>query len=213
MARSFVLALTVLFSVFLAISAHPSLQGAEDLTGLVSSEERGLAITANVDEHESDLSRRTTSSARLTQSLKRKGVYRFLGKNGPGYGSWFATNDGKGTNGHSWCGYPYNDNSPIFAPDVSVMLSSFGGNYEKAAKAYCGLEAIVRTPQGQKMRMYIGDGFDPAWVRAKGSIDIAHGTFNKFYKPTNDKNVVINGVTWKLTGRRSKQYCFKCAGQ
>ena len=36
-----------------------------------------------------------------------------------GIGSWFYT-DADGTNGNSWCGYPYNDGMPIFAP-VSLL--------------------------------------------------------------------------------------------
>ena len=47
----------------------------------------------------------------------------FLGPQS-GIGSWFYT-DADGTNGNSWCGYPYNDGMPIFAPvSFSPILCS-----------------------------------------------------------------------------------------
>jgi hypothetical protein len=154
-------------------------------------------------------------AATVQKALRRQGITGFLKKNGGprGIGSWFKTNAGQdSTNGHSWCGYPYNDNTNGFAPDVSVMLRNFGGNYEKAAKAYCGLEAIVTTPKG-KFKMYIADGFDPRWVRTPGSIDIPKNRWAKLAGyATNDKNKVIMGITWELTGKRSKQYSFKGRG-
>lgn len=34
-----------------------------------------------------------------------------------GIGSWFQTNaESSSTNGNSWCGYPYSDDQPLFAP-------------------------------------------------------------------------------------------------
>jgi len=41
----------------------------------------------------------------------------FSGRNGPGIGSWFRTdNKNDETNGQSWCGYRYNDDMLGFAP-------------------------------------------------------------------------------------------------
>lgn len=41
------------------------------------------------------------------------------------------------------------------------MLSSFGGDYNKAATAYCGLEAKVTDPKtGNTLTGFICDGFD-----------------------------------------------------
>jgi len=154
-------------------------------------------------------------STNVQKALRRQGITGFLKKNGGsrGIGSWFRTNAGQdSTNGHSWCGYPYNDNTNGFAPDVSVMLSNFGGDYEKAAKAYCGLEAMVTTPKG-KFKMYIADGFDSRWVRTPGSIDIPKNRWaNLAGYSTSDKNKVIMGITWELTGKRSQQYSFKGRG-
>jgi hypothetical protein len=93
------------------------------------------------------------------------------------------------------------------------MLSNFGGDYNKAAEAYCGLEAVVTTPSGVTKTMYILDGFDHAWVRTAGSIDIPKNTWAELYgSSTDDKDVVIQGITWKLTGGRSEQYKFQGTG-
>lgn len=93
------------------------------------------------------------------------------------------------------------------------MLSNFNNDYNAAAEAYCGLEATVTTPSGTSKTMYIIDGFDHKWVRTPGSIDITKNTFAELYgSATDDKNVVIQGLTWKLTGNRSQQYKFQGAG-
>ena len=44
------------------------------------------------------------------------------------------------------------------------MLNNFGGDYEAAARAYCGLELVVSTPDGRNKTMYIADAFDDACV-------------------------------------------------
>lgn len=82
--------------------------------------------------------------------------------------------------GHSWCGFPYDNNVPGFAPDVTTMLNNFGGDYNAAATAYCGLEAEFTTPDGKKALLYIADGFDSKWVRTPGSIDVITGSVSPF---------------------------------
>lgn len=42
-----------------------------------------------------------------------------------------------------------NNNSPIFAPSVGTMLRRYNGNYEAAAKAHCGMIALVKHPDGK----------------------------------------------------------------
>lgn len=106
------------------------------------------------------------------------------------------------------------DSTPGFAPNVDTMLDNFGGNYVKAATAYCGLEAIITTPDGKSVTGYIADGFDPRWVRTPTSIDLIFGLFTQLYgSETNNKNVVVTGASWKLTGNRSKGLSFKGSGQ
>lgn len=90
------------------------------------------------------------------------------------------------------------------------MLNNFGGDYEAAAKAYCGLEAIVTTPDGKTATLYIADGFDDTWVRTPASIDVIYDSFAQLYgSTTSNKNDVVQGATWKLTGNRNSKYAFK----
>jgi len=71
----------------------------------------------------------------------------FQGQQGAGIASWFdADSKRDSTNGHSWCGFPYNDNSRLFAPSVGTMLRKYNGNYEAAAKAHCGMIAASSCP-------------------------------------------------------------------
>ena len=144
----------------------------------------------------------TSTSARAASSSSSKtllaavGVTSFLGTN-TGIGSWYnADSSSDSTNGRSWCEFQYNDDSPVFAPSVGTMRKNFGYDNEAAATAYCGLEAIVTTPDGKSKTMYLGDGFDDAWVLSPGSIDIMHNAFNfLFSSSTNNKNDVIKGIT------------------
>ena len=90
------------------------------------------------------------------------------------------------------------------------MLSNFNWDYEAAAKAYCGLEAIVTTPDGRTATLYLADAFDDTWVRTPASIDVIYDAFsNLFGSQTNNKNDVIQGATWKFTGNRNDKYKFK----
>jgi hypothetical protein len=156
----------------------------------------------------------SSSSSTTSASLSKLGINQFTGTNGPTIASWFRTDASTdSTNGHSWCGFPYNDNTNGFAPDVSLMLNNFGGDYNKAATAYCGLEAIVTTSTGVSKTMYIVDGFDSKWVKKEGAIDVVKNQFTVLNGgvATDDKNHVLT-VTWELTGNRNEQYKFKGAG-
>lgn len=106
-------------------------------------------------------------SSALSSLISSTGITAFIdGTNGPAIGSWFNTDSGTdSTNGHSWCGYPYDNETNGFAPDVSLMLSNFGGDYTKAATAYCGLEAVVTGKDGRTATMYIVDGCESLPLR------------------------------------------------
>lgn len=54
------------------------------------------------------------------------------------------------------------------------MLSNFNWDYEAAATAYCGLEAVITTPDGLTATLYIADAFDDTWVRTPASIDVMY---------------------------------------
>lgn len=84
--------------------------------------------------------------------------------------------------GHSWCGFPYNDQVPGFAPSVDTMLNNFGGDYQKAATAYCGLEAKFTLPNGQTALLYIADGFASPWVLTPNSVDVMIGAVSSVAK-------------------------------
>ncbi|KAJ3125174.1 hypothetical protein HK098_000548 [Nowakowskiella sp. JEL0407] len=149
----------------------------------------------------------------------------FRGEN-VGIGSWFQANTkDSDTNGNSWCGYPYQDYTLGFSPDISRMTG--GKNYVwsaenkevadgwmRSATEYCGLEAIVTNPSnGISRTLYIVDAFDHKWVRSPGSIDIMYEEFQKLFgRPTSDHNDVIKDIKWTLTGKRSSKYSFKGPG-
>ncbi|KAF2753272.1 hypothetical protein EJ05DRAFT_209161 [Pseudovirgaria hyperparasitica] len=130
-----------------------------------------------------------------------------------GIGSWFrADADQDATNGNSWCGYKYSNSDPI----IAVSLRRMGGatynsdpeKWRHITKKYCGLEAKVTDPQtGKSKLMYIGDGFDEKWVKSPSSIDIMIDAFADIHHhPGNNKNDVIRGVKWELTGRINEQW-------
>ncbi|KAJ1565932.1 hypothetical protein HK096_006403 [Nowakowskiella sp. JEL0078] len=154
----------------------------------------------------------------VVQDLRGR-LQRFPGTNS-GIGSWFQANSAQSyTNGHSWCGYPYKDYTPGFAPDISVMTdwtnAVYGNpNWSKYATNYCGLEATVYNPKnGVTLTLYITDAFDHAWVKTPGSIDIMKNSFDKLFgKSTWSHNDVIQGVQWKFTGKRSAKYSFGGSG-
>ncbi|GAA6005300.1 hypothetical protein JCM10207_002931 [Rhodosporidiobolus poonsookiae] len=166
----------------------------------------------------SSSSKKTTSSVKLastssSSALSAAGVKSFLGTNS-GIASWFRTNSAQdSTNGHSWCYFPYNDNVPGFAISLKTMLNDFGGDAFAAREAYCGLEAIVTAPSGKSMTLVVADAFDDAWVRTPGSMDVVYNAFMKLNGyTTNDKNVVLQPVTWKFTGARNSRYKYNGVG-
>ncbi|GAA5857692.1 hypothetical protein JCM1840_000869 [Sporobolomyces johnsonii] len=154
------------------------------------------------------------SSSSNLSLLSKAGITGFLGDNTNAIVSWYHTDSSTdSTNGHSWCGFPYSDSLPGFAPSLSTMLNNFGGNYEAAATAYCGLEAVVTTPDGRSATLYIADAFDDTWVRTPASIDVIYDSFAQLYgSTTNNKDDVVQGASWILTGNRNEQYKFKGVG-
>ncbi|KAI8590340.1 hypothetical protein BDZ88DRAFT_107483 [Geranomyces variabilis] len=137
-----------------------------------------------------------------------------------GIGSWFRANNGQDdTSGKSWCGYSYKDYTNGFAPDISQMTGGTNAVYghplwETSAKKFCGLEAEVTNPHtGVKMNMYIVDAFDHKWVRSPGSIDVMVKSWEKLTgRRADSKDSVIQGLQWKLTGRRMPKYSFGGSG-
>ncbi|KAJ3125175.1 hypothetical protein HK098_000549 [Nowakowskiella sp. JEL0407] len=143
----------------------------------------------------------------------------FRGTN-TGIGSWFQANAWDSyTNGKSWCGYPYKDWTPGFAPDISVM-TDWGNyvypnpNWATSAQKYCGLEAVVTNlDTGASMTLYIADAFAHEWVRTPGSIDIMKQSFDKLYgRSTWNHNDVMPRVSWYLTGKRNSRYAYGGSG-
>jgi len=116
--------------------------------------------------------------------------------------SWFRTNAGSdSTNGQSWCQTYYQDDWPCFAPSVGTMLNNFGGDYQKAAKVYCGREVLATNPNnGKTAKLFIRDGFDDRWVRTKGSIDATIGAYSSLSEFGWDKNIVVQNLQWEFTG-------------
>ena len=99
--------------------------------------------------------------------------------------------------------------------------------WKAATQKYCGLEATVKDPKtGKQMLMYIGDAFDDRYVlvsyilkyyfarslsntfhQSPGSIDIMIDAFSNIHgNPNGNKNDVIKGVEWQLTGRVNTKY-------
>ncbi|GAA5999721.1 hypothetical protein JCM10207_005878 [Rhodosporidiobolus poonsookiae] len=142
------------------------------------------------------------------------GVTGFQGNNTNAILSWFHTNlSTDSTNGHSWCGFPYSDAVPGFAPSLKTMLANFNGSYTDAATAYCGLEAVITTPSGRNATLYIADAFDDTWVRTPASLDIVYGSFPLLFgSQTDNKNDVVQHASWTLTGNRNERYKFKGQG-
>ncbi|TPX38115.1 hypothetical protein SmJEL517_g00358 [Synchytrium microbalum] len=143
----------------------------------------------------------------------------FLGTNN-GMGSWFrADNSQDSTNGHSWCSFPYEDYSMGFAPALQTMTAGTNAVYpnplwSEYGSQYCGLEAWVYNPaNGRNISMYIIDAFGNEWVKTPGSIDFMLGAFITLAGtvPAN-KSVVLDGVQWGFTGRRSQKYSFGGVG-
>ncbi|GAA5996998.1 uncharacterized protein JCM10292_006139 [Rhodotorula paludigena] len=153
-------------------------------------------------------------AATSSNALSSSGVKSFLGTNTGSIASWYHTNDPKDvTNGHSWCYYPYNDAVPGFAISLKRMLADFGGDAMAARKAYCGLEAVVTAPNGNSVTLYVADAFDDAWVRTPTSMDVIYDSFAGLLgRKTNSKNDVVQGVSWRFTGKRNDQYAFSGVG-
>ncbi|OAG18795.1 hypothetical protein CC77DRAFT_1062728 [Alternaria alternata] len=130
-----------------------------------------------------------------------------------GIGSWYRASAGQdSTNGKSWCAYTYYNSDPVFAVSLKAMggktYNSDPAGWKAATQKYCGLEATVKDPKtGKQMLMYIGDAFDDKYVLSPGSIDIMIDAFSNIHgNPNGNKNDVIKGVEWQLTGRVNTKY-------
>ncbi|KAH6864679.1 hypothetical protein B0T12DRAFT_452578 [Alternaria alternata] len=149
-----------------------------------------------------------------------------------GIGSWYRASAGQdSTNGKSWCAYTYYNSDPVFAVSLKAMggktYNSDPAGWKAATQKYCGLEATVKDPKtGKQMLMYIGDAFDDKYVlvsyllkyysarslsntfhQSPGSIDIMIDAFSNIHgNPNGNKNDVIKGVEWQLTGRVNTKY-------
>lgn len=204
--------------------AQPSTAEAASAATTSSSEEQAASTTAEAKEAASSPSSSSSSeqasssassdsgstNAVTSNVLSSAGISGFLGTNTNAIMSWFRTNSAQdSTNGRSWCGLPYQNDWPGFAPSVGTMLGNFGGDWRSAGKAYCGLEAEFTTPDGTTGLLYIVDGFDDTWVRTPASVDVPINTFAKFFGSyTENKNDVIQNVQWKFTGNRKAEYAF-----
>ncbi|BGP29263.1 hypothetical protein JCM10296v2_001001 [Rhodotorula toruloides] len=157
------------------------------------------------------LEKRTDSKSNAVTS---SGVKSFKGDNTNSIASWYRTNDpADHTNGGSWCYTQYTDSTPGFAISRQQMINDFNGDEMAARKAYCGLEAVVTTPEGRSETLYIADAFDDQYVRTPTSIDVIKGAFVRLYgRDTNNKDDVIQGVQWQFTGKRSSQWSFGGSG-
>jgi hypothetical protein len=151
-------------------------------------------------------------------------VSSFLGVNS-GIASHFVANlQSDNTNGNSWCGYPYNDYTPGFAPSLNVMSKGTNAVYasspqlwEKFAQMYCGLEAKFTTKDGKTQYLYIADAFEFRYLEGMGhplgSVDIMSNSWNQLAgRKDNGKEDVLYDVKWELTGRRNPRYAFKGQG-
>lgn len=50
------------------------------------------------------------------------------------------------------------------AISLAQMRANFGGNDDLAREAYCGMEALVTTPDGRSKLLVVSDAFDDKWV-------------------------------------------------
>ncbi|GAA5952701.1 hypothetical protein JCM8115_002325 [Rhodotorula mucilaginosa] len=141
-------------------------------------------------------------------------VSAFKGVNTGAIASWFHTNSGSdSTNGHSWCYTPYNDNTPGMAISYKTMVNAAGGDEMAARKMFCGLEAEVTTPEGRTATLYVADAFDDTWVLTPTSIDVVYNAFAQLFgRTTDNKNDVVQNVSWKFTGNRNSRYAFNGEG-
>ncbi|KAF2031329.1 hypothetical protein EK21DRAFT_63471 [Setomelanomma holmii] len=133
-----------------------------------------------------------------------------------GIGSWYrASANQDSTNGKSYCMYQISGQWRAHT-DLQKSLKAMGGAtyntdaaaWKAATKKYCGLETTVKDPKtGKSMLMYIGDAFDDKYVLSPASIDIMTDAFSNIHgNPNGDKNEVIKGVEWQLTGRVNTKY-------
>ncbi|KAL7007573.1 hypothetical protein EMMF5_003037 [Cystobasidiomycetes sp. EMM_F5] len=156
----------------------------------------------------------SSSTSNGSTSSASGSVTAFSGTNSNAILSWFRTNSGSdSTNGQSWCQTKYQDDWICFAPDVTTMLKEYNNDYNAAATAFCGREAIVTDPStGKSITAFICDGFDSKWVKTPASLDLTVAAFTAIKGSfDNNKNTVIQGATWKLTGNVVAKGKFKAS--
>ncbi|GAA5846566.1 hypothetical protein JCM9279_006745 [Rhodotorula babjevae] len=172
------------------------------------------ASTASSSTKQASTSSGNQLAASSSNVLVSSGVNKFLGTNTGAIASWFRTNSAAdSTNGHSWCYFPYNDNTPGFAISLNTMMADANWDATAARQKYCGLEAVVTTPAGKELTLYVTDAFDDAWVLTPTSIDVVYNSFTKLLGwQTSNKNDVIQNVSWRFTGNRNQQYKYAGAG-
>lgn len=138
-------------------------------------------------------------------------------------GSWFNTNENQvngisnGTNGYSWCGYPYNDNELGFAISLLQMCGQAECQWtdppwRKSTALYCGLQTWIYNPHTgiNVTDAVILDAFAPLYLEdmghGEGSIDATPALFQKLGMDPSNKMTVIFGVRWGWTGMRDMYY-------
>ena len=67
--------------------------------------------------------------------------------------------------------------------------------------------AVTNPKSNVTLMLYIGDAFDTGWAHTDQNIDNMLGPYTEFDgDPHQDKNIVISGVEWKLTGKRETDW-------
>ncbi|GAA5860368.1 hypothetical protein JCM3774_000394 [Rhodotorula dairenensis] len=175
---------------------------------------QAAAAETNVEVASTSNSQAKVELASTSDNNVLASVSAFKGVNTNAIASWFHTNAGSdSTNGHSWCYFPYNDNTPGVAISYKTMVDSAGGDEMAARKMYCGLEVEVTTPEGRSATLIVADAFDDKWVRTPTSLDIVYNAFGQLFgRTTDNKNDVIQNVSWKFTGNRNPRYVFNGEG-
>ncbi|GAA5988983.1 hypothetical protein JCM5350_001739 [Sporobolomyces pararoseus] len=193
-----------------------SLSSSSSNTPAPSSTSTSSSSTSTSTASSTTTSSPNTAATIIPNAVSLAGVKSFLAKpNINAIASWYHANSAQdSTNGHSWCWFPYNDDTPGFAISLKTMLADFGGDEMAARKAWCGLEAIVTNPStGQQLTLYVADAFDDRWVLTPTSIDVMYNSFSKLFgRVTTNKNDVVKGATWSLTGNRNARYAFNSIG-
>lgn len=195
-----------------AVQSRPSSSKAQPTSSSSSSSSEAPSSSHSSASAAAQSSTSSSSSGSTGSASVLGTVTAFAGVNSNAILSWFRTDSSSdSTNGMSWCQTKYQDDWLCFAPSVGTMLNEFGGDYTKAATAFCGREAIVTDPSnGKSITAFICDGFDDTWVRTPASLDLTVGAFTAIYGSfDNNKDTVVQGATWKFTGNVVQEGTFQ----